>query len=97
MMPVSHQNPCYFQREMLTDVVPVLGMLFATYDVVRCCAVIRPCYLQRASSSDVMPAYAQLVGNIGTFPGIEKAHGRYALPRAVCIFVFFHLNYITGQ
>ena len=44
-----------------------------------------------------MPAYAQLVGNIGTFPGIEKAHGRYALPRAVRIFVIFHLNYITGQ
>ena len=44
-----------------------------------------------------MPAYAQLIGNIDTFPGIEKAHGRYALPRAVSIFDIFHLNYITGQ
>jgi hypothetical protein len=30
-------------------------------------------------------------------PGIEKAHGRFALPRAFCIFVFSHLNYITSQ
>ena len=72
-------------------------MLSATHHVAGCYAVIRPCCLQDGSSSDVMPAYAQLVGNIGTFPGIEKAHGRYALPRAVRIFVIFHLNYITGQ
>ena len=82
---------------MLPDVQANFVMLFATYDVAGCCTAIFPCYLQRASSSDVMPAYAQLVGNIGTFPGIEKAHGRYALPRAVRIFVIFHLNYITGQ
>lgn len=63
-MPVSHQNPCYFQREMLTDVVPVLGMLFATYDVVLCCGAICPCYLQHRILPDVTPQSAHLIYNV---------------------------------
>jgi hypothetical protein len=56
--------------------------LTTTWQLVQCCTVICPSYLQRGNSSNVMPTYAQLVGNIDTFPGIEKAHGRFALPRA---------------
>jgi hypothetical protein len=38
-----------------------------------------------------MPAYTQLVGNIDAFPGIEKAHGRFALPQAVPYFAIIIL------
>jgi hypothetical protein len=38
-----------------------------------------------------MPAYAQLVGNTDTFPGIEKAHGRFTLPQAAPYFAIIIL------
>ena len=66
-----------------------LPILSTTWQLARCCSVIRPRCWQDSILPNVMPAFAQLVGNTDTFPGIEKAHGRFALPRAALYFTLF--------
>ena len=68
-----------------------LLILSTTQQLARCCPVIRQRCWQDSILPNVMPAFAQLVGNISTFPGIEKAHGRFALPRAAPYFAIIIL------